>query len=302
MAPTSVKSVDVTGDNNIVTATRNASTINELVSTLPQTWRPALSEYLLIVYRVATKLCNVQNTLAQYERHVADGSFPASVRNSIKDPKIQFSKEYLGTTEGNLAKGTLLSLVHAAQKSILQGAVKQKQEELATLQRLTVFDQEAWRKRVGDVASRAATAYGSTVEGTATDANPPRWSGSAPETIKEECKQLWKQGSVYHYRAVAIARSLADRTLLDRVKTMTIKKDTDVKMKDADMESSTRDVVREELQAFRKEMSLLKVQLSKPNGKGQKPPGKGKQKSGGSKPNGVTKGKPKKKKGPNRRV
>ena len=51
---------------------------------------------------------------------------------------------------------------------------------------------------------------------------------------------LWNYGDVWHYRAIAIARSVADRSLLEKVKTLTIKESTDVQMKDADVELTTR--------------------------------------------------------------
>jgi hypothetical protein len=102
---------------------------------------------------------------------------------------------------------------------------------------------------VGEVATRAAETYGVTVRGDAKSDEPPIWSGSAPDTAISDCKILWKNGHVWHYRAVALARSISDRSLLEKTRNLTLKKETDVQMRDADTELSTREVVRDELDA-----------------------------------------------------
>jgi len=259
MAP-SVRSVDVAGPSLVTSATKNANTIAELTSTLPQTWRPALSALLLSVYRVASKLCTVQNTIVQYERHVAEGSFPASIVNSLKEPKLQFSKEFMGTEVGALATGTLNGAVHSARKELLRCALDRKKEELAALQALTVYDAKAWRKAIAEVATRVATTLGGSVQGDSSSSIAPTWSGSMPKAIIDDCKALWEHGSVFHYRAVGLARSIADRSLVEKTRLMSLKKDADVKMRDADTELSTRDVVRDEMQA---QIRLLKTELVK---------------------------------------
>jgi len=158
MAPNSVRSVEVAGTDKTATAsTRNASTIGELISTIPQTWRPALAPYLNAVHRIAAKLCNVQNTIAQYDRHTTEGSFPASIRNSIRDPKIQYSKEYLGTKDGVEVKGLLESHIKNARKKLLEFALLRKKEELLALQEQVGWDPLKWRQVVSETATRAAT-------------------------------------------------------------------------------------------------------------------------------------------------
>jgi len=262
MAPNSVRSVDVAGAGQAATATQNATTIAELISTLPQTWRPALGAHLTSIYRTASKLCTVQNTIVQYDRHVAEGSFPGSILNSFKEPKLQFSKEFLGTETGSLAAGTFASEVQSARKSLLSCAIKRKREELAALQKMIAFSEIAWRKLVGETGVRVAQTFGATL--TANQQNPtgspPVWSEGVPPAVTEDCKLLWQYGSVWHYRTVGLARSIADRSLVEKTRTLSLKKETDVKMRDADSELSTRDVVRDEMQA---QLRLLESRLVK---------------------------------------
>jgi len=94
-----------------------------------------------------------------------------------------------------------------------------------------------------------------------TSSVPPNWGTTAPKHMQEETNLLWKNGNVFHYRAVSLARALADRSLLEKTKTLSVRKQTDVEMKDADTELTTRDVVRDELKSelaqFEKRMAGL---------------------------------------------
>lgn len=263
MAPNSVRSVDVAVGKTASAQTRNATTIAELISTIPQTWRPVLGDYLNKIYRVATKLCNVQNTIAQYDKHVAEGSFPASIRNSIKDPKIQFSKEFLGTSDGALTKSLGDAEIHTARKSLLAFAVKRKKEELAALQECVAWNAATWRSKVLEIALRTAGALGASVQGNAAGDAAPVWTGDISSAVVEDCTTLWSLGNVWHYRAIAVARSLADRSLVEKTKSLRLKTETDTVMKDADTELSTREVVRDEMQA---QMRLLKSEIAKLQG------------------------------------
>lgn len=258
MAPNSVRSVDVVSRNNIANTTNNASSIGELIQTLPQTWRPSLSSHLNTVYRVATKLCTVQNTIAQYERHQADNSFPGSINNSLREPKVQFSKEFLGTEEGRLADGLLKGQALTARTEALKQALALKKQEIALLQKLTAWDKAKWHSIVAEVATRVAIAFDSQVK--VNIAGKLEWDSNAPPNLIEEGKVLWDNGSVFHYRVITLARSLADRSLVQKTKNLSLKTQTDTEMRDIDTEKSTRDLVKEEMQA---QLRLLETRLAK---------------------------------------
>lgn len=263
MAPTSVRSVDVATAGHAGKTTATASSIAELNTTVPQTWRSTCGPLLLGVYRVATKLCTVQNTIAQYERHVADGSFPPPVRSSVKEPTLQFSKEFLGTPAGVAVKSALTENTKAARLKLLQLCLAKKREEMQALQEATAFDLEAWQRVVLETAVRAASTFGATVvydKAQAEEDLPPKWSDGVPEAIVKDCKMLWDNGDTWHYRAVAIARSISDRTLVDRTKVRQAKTDTDIQMRDAPVERPVLDIMDERLNGKLKAMETRLLQ------------------------------------------
>lgn len=268
MAPNSVRSVEAAASKSaIASATAKATTIAELISTLPQSWRAACGNYLTLVYRVSTKLCTVQNTIAQYNRHKAEGSFPPSIANATKDPKIQFSKEFLGTEGGRLANSTIASTVHDARKSLLTSALSLKEEELKSLQTQVAYDDMRWKKLVVDVANRVGEAYGITPGSDGLEL-PPGWE-AAPTHVREELGMMGSSGSAFHYRAVALARAQADRSLVEKTRVLSIKKQTDTEMKDADQELTTREVVREELKTLESQVQRLAGMMGTSTGKRQ---------------------------------
>lgn len=260
MAPNSVRSLEVATTNRFGLATNNASSLAELISTIPQSWRPSLGAYLTTIYRAATKLANVQNTIVAYERHTAEKSFPASIRNSVKDPKIQYSKEYLGTSTGALADGNMKDKVLEAQKSILKQALAQKKEEFAALQKCIRWDPSAWRREVVSVAERMAAAYNIELKYDVTKDQGLAWPGSTQAQLVSDSNSLWIYGDLFHYRAVAIARSLSDRTLVEKTRNLKLKKQTDQDKMDIDSEKPTKDLIDDSIKAFE---SRLKTDLAR---------------------------------------
>ncbi|TLD11797.1 hypothetical protein PspLS_11639 [Pyricularia sp. CBS 133598] len=249
MASKSMRSVDIiTTSNPVAAATARATTIGELISTIPQSWRPTLAPYLQTTYRVASKLCTVSNTVAQYERHESTGSFPPFITNALKEPKVQFSKEFLGTAGGTSAGQNLRTAVEKARKDLLSKAIAYKKEELSTLQAAITFDTQEWKSLMRGAMERVAETMGCSIEWP--EGKPPIWTGKAGlKELQEESTSLLTNGSTIHYRAVALARSLADKSLIEKTKNLSLKKSTDVEMRDADTEKTTREVVRDELDA-----------------------------------------------------
>ncbi|TLS31200.1 hypothetical protein PpBr36_02174 [Pyricularia pennisetigena] len=259
MASKSIRSVDIiTTSNPVAAATARATTIGELISTIPQSWRPTLAPYLQTTYRVASKLCTVSNTVAQYERHESTGSFPPFITNALKEPKVQFSKEFLGTAGGTSAGQNLRTAVEKARKDLLAKAIAYKKEELSTLQAAITFDTQEWKSLMRGAMERVAETMGCSIEWP--EGKPPIWTGKAGlKELQEESTSLLTNGSTIHYRAVALARSLADKSLIEKTKNLSLKKSTDVEMRDADTEKTTREVVRDEL---KQEFAQFKQQIA----------------------------------------
>lgn len=246
MAPNSIRTVDVADgeDTDVTSATRNANTLQELISTIPVTWRSELGVLLTQVYRTTSKLCNIQNTIAQYDRYPT-GSFPPSISNAIKRPTIQFCKEFETSPVLQEFRKNLEGGVQTARQTLFNLVKKAKNEELAALQKEVKFDEPVWRASITDVSVRMAAAYGCSFQ--VTPQGTESWTGSIPESTKADCRMLWKNGSTFHYRVIALARSIADRALAEKVKNLSIKAKDDIVMTDANTEKPVREVIDERL-------------------------------------------------------
>lgn len=257
MAPRSLLSLNVDTGVNGADAVRNCSTISELHAVLPLSFRPALAAYLTKIYRIATKAGTVGNTIAQYDKHDKSGTFPPFIANTIKVPKIQFSNEYDGSPNGRLAPPALEKIVKEARASYLKEALKRKREEQTRLLQLLVFDEDEWQSEVETTAERVAATLGATFEKVEDPAKPWLWKGSVvPDSIKEEAQGLWNYGNIYHTKAIAIARAVADKALLQRVKNITLKEKTESDKMDVDSKDrSVKDTVEEYLKQFKKELA-----------------------------------------------
>ncbi|KAH0592128.1 hypothetical protein MHUMG1_10178 [Metarhizium humberi] len=258
MASRSVRSLNVDGGNNAADAVRNCSTLSELHTVLPLSFRPSLAAYLTKIYRIATKTGNVNNTIVQYEKHISNGSFPPFIEKTIKEPKIQFSNEYDGSPEGRAVEATFKKIVKDARTSYLAEALKRKKEEQTVLIHLLRFDEKAWKAEVEATAERVAATLGATfVKDTENPKTPWTWSGTPiPNELKIEAQGLWFAGSTYHTKAIGIARAAADKALIQRVKNLTMKERTESSKMDIDSkERSVKDTIEDALKKFKQELS-----------------------------------------------
>lgn len=257
MAPRSFLSLNVDDGQDGANAVRNCSTIAELHAVLPLSFRPALAAYLTKVYRIATKAGTVGNTIAQYETHQRNGTFPPFIANTIKVPRIQFSNEYDGTPEGRSSDKDLAEVVKKARVSFLAEALKRKKQEQTILLNLLVFKESEWQAEVETTAGRVAASLGATF--TRDPDNPSArwaWSGApVPDSIQTEAQGLWLLGNIYHTKAIAIARAVADKALLQRVKNMTLKEKAESDKMDVDSKDlSVQNTIEEALKKFKHEL------------------------------------------------
>lgn len=247
MSVKSVRQLEVSqGATTLDKTTSAASTLQELIFTIPQSYRAQLGDYLTKKYRLAHKHANVQSTISQYERHQTDASFPPIIRNSLKDPKLQFAKEFLNSLDGSGSQDSFLSAIVQARKNVLDSAVKEKKKELACLSKLIKPDESVWKSSVLTVASKLALTYGGAVAGDQVT--------GLPAAGKAEHAAMLGACAVYTYRCLALARAAIDRTDLQKFSKLKLKEDTDVTMKDADNNQSVKDIVREEIASLRKEL------------------------------------------------
>lgn len=257
MSVRSVRTVEVAADaGKIASATSTASTLSELISTIPRAYQALLGDQLTKKYRIAQKHANVQSTIALYDRHSTEGSFPPIIRNSLKEPKLQFAKEFLATTSGSNAPSEFQASVITARTNVLKSAIKQKNVELEHLASLILPDESAWQSSVRNVGESVAKSVG----GSRVQDNAGKWSLSGvTSTAATEFASMHGACQVYTYRVLALARAAIDRAELQKLAKIQIKDATDVEMTDVSKEPAVRDIIREELKAF-------KVELSKPKG------------------------------------
>jgi hypothetical protein len=134
MSIRSVRTVEIPqGVGDVAHMTASASTLQELITTIPRAYQAILGDHLTRKYRVAHKHANVQSTVSMYERHDTDGSYPPVIRNSLKEPKLQFAKEFLQTTTGSKSPDNFQSAIAAARKAALASALLEKKKELEYL-------------------------------------------------------------------------------------------------------------------------------------------------------------------------
>lgn len=245
-------------ENDVSVKTSGATTLAELISTIPYAYQVRLGDYLTRKYRVAHKHANVQSTLTIYERHLVDDSYPPIIRNTIKEPKLQFAKEFLATVEGAKAPKTFEGEVNVARKSLLKAAVTSKKSELKLLSSLILPEPGNWSEACKTVAKNIAESNGGRL--TYSENNDVTFVG-LPKSAEEEFDMMNDACGVYSYRVLSIARSAIDRAEIQKLSKITLKKNTDVEMTDVDArEPATRDIIREEIQALKKELSQASSQ------------------------------------------
>jgi len=243
----SFREVGVTSDvKTVATTTSSATTLQELITTIPRAYQPLLGEFLTKIYRISHKLANVQSTVTLYERHQTDGSFPPIVRNSLKEPRLQFAKEFLATQTGAQQPQDFHAAVVSARRAVLLAAIKSKKEELKELGELARPNEEDWLTRCLQVARSIAESNGGKMERAD---GKLRFEG-LPTTAHNEYTLLSQSCAVYSYRAQALARTTVDRAELQKLSKLKLKETTDVEMTDVGQEKSTREIIREEQKAF----------------------------------------------------
>lgn len=208
----------------------------------------------------------MQATISGYERHKVDGSFPPLVRNSMKEPKLQFAKEFLATQEGSASPEAFKLAIEHARKIVLDAAIKHKKDELQHLTSLTALDEKTWKERCFSTVKSISEGNG----GQATvNARGTLDATGLPDTAKQEFTLLWDACGVYTYRCLTLARASIDRTELQKLSKIQIKEVTDVDMTDIGKELSVRDQIREEMKSLKREIAQTIVQgrNAKPNGR-----------------------------------
>ncbi|KAK6969070.1 hypothetical protein R3P38DRAFT_3348861 [Favolaschia claudopus] len=114
------------------TLLQGASTVDELISMIPDDYRGVLTEPLKAIGRTAEKLASTRATLLKWEQHRAAGTFPSFVRNSA--PQIQFTKDYGSSQAAIDASSALMKLHHDYMHQALSSGIDAKTAEVTALE------------------------------------------------------------------------------------------------------------------------------------------------------------------------
>jgi hypothetical protein len=257
MSVKSVRNLGVVGAaSQLALATAAASTLQELISTIPRSYQALLGDYLTKKYRVMHKFANVQSTVTSYERHLTEASLPPVIRNSLKEPKLQFAKEFLASTEGTSAPENFRESIKTARSQALEAALKLKKQELAHLSTLIASEPIVWDGAVLNVVTRIADGIGGRVR-KITETGKISVEG-VPAAALAEYNTMSGAAEVYTYRCLALARASIDRTDLLKLSKINLKSDADTMMIDSGVDTGVKDLIKEQLEAFRKEMKAIK--------------------------------------------
>lgn len=257
MSIRSFRQVEVaTLTTEVAQRTAEASTLPELIQTIPRAYQAALGELLTKKFRLAHKHANVQSTITMYERHDTEGSFPPIIRNSLKEPRLQFAKEFLSTTDGSESPDIFRRAVIQARKNTLSAAILEKRKELAHLSTLIGSDEPTWTKVCENVAKSVVDTHGGRVR---KDATGTVVFEGMPPTALTEFTTVNSACATYSYRCIALARVAIDRAEIQKLSKLKLKDSTDVEMTDAAREPAVRDIIREELKALKKELNSSKT-------------------------------------------
>lgn len=164
-------------------AIASASSVHDLVNTIPGPYRPALRRYIIKQYQRIRNRARVAQSLSSLQRHLQRGTFPMSIRDALKVPILSIDESFTRTPEGAAAVFALHARVYAARRSTLRAVISQAATELAFLSSRTDTNTAAWRRDwerlVTATASGLVQAYGSSLGRDAEGAY--RIAGMTPE-------------------------------------------------------------------------------------------------------------------------
>ncbi|KXX75060.1 hypothetical protein MMYC01_204502 [Madurella mycetomatis] len=264
--------VSVARDSAIDTYLSNASSMTELIDLIPATYRAALSRILRGHFAMSQKISNCQQILATLNRHKSDGTFPQTVLAAIKQPNIQYSKEFMGGAGQKTAQEEIESNIKAVRTNLLDALVRHKTAELNVLQSHMSFDGDEWKAQCTRVAKNMADVLGQA----APEGSENPFASGMNKTSVREWERVHNNGRAWYARAVSLAYVAIEKTVARKMTKLSLKDKADTEMKDASDEQPTASVIDDKLSAFKAELlkELRKKNPAKTSG-GPKPVKKG---------------------------
>lgn len=184
-------------------AASTASSLPELIRTIPRPYRPALGGYLTRKYRIAQRRASVRRELSSYQQHVERGTFPVSIRTAVKVPRFYSAAEFVQRPEYTSTTMALHLEVFGCRKRLLQMAIAQKSAELTFLSADLRADNDEWEGIATNVASGLADAYGGKL---VVDAQGRSWLEGMPQAAVVDFTAIRGSCRVYSARLHSLSR------------------------------------------------------------------------------------------------
>lgn len=257
-------SVVTTG--TIETIIQNSSTLPILLQHLPTPYRSVLGRHLQEYYRVSQKVSSAQAVLTTFNKHSAEGSYPPPVLQAVKAPPVQFSKEFQNSAAMTLNQETINAMVKESRDTFLEKLIEVKKSEVATLQTILAFDEKTWKADCRRVLRDLCTTMGLPNAYEESGDGRMTFTNSAPQDMQIEFKKVHQEGRRWYLKAMSLAYSVVERSVVRKMAKVSLKEKTDTTMTDAPVDKPVRSVVKEELEValtkFRKGDALFGIKSS----------------------------------------
>jgi len=272
---------------------QSCSSINELVSAIPSSFRASLGQILHDQYRNAQKLSNAQATLVSFDKHKSTKTFPLAIETMIKRPNIQFSKEYHAAVGTDSIDETLNTLTNDNRTSALDVFITLKKKEVAELHKALVFSEHKWNSEVYRVVSQMADllSLGDKVEYKPATLEFGFHSSISTSEFVLNTTLVYKLGLKWWSKSYALAFSVMEKVTTQRLSKMTLKDNADKMVIDSGSSKTTQQIIAEELKKALKDLKLGNAPGKETKKKVTKPKKKGGKKPNAKKANSKAKGK-----------
>lgn len=109
--------------------TSTLETVDQIIATVPISFRPALTSLLQTLATAGEKSSHAREAIRSFKQHKTAGTFPPAL-NSMQAPSIQCSKEFTATADHSTLSASLGETIKTGKNTILTQMISIKESEL----------------------------------------------------------------------------------------------------------------------------------------------------------------------------
>jgi hypothetical protein len=203
------------------------STLEDLNAITPKTFLPRLAPLYRKVCDTAVKASHAQATLATFNSHSANGTFPPSIQGALKVPTVQVTKEFDNTSHVQALDGELQIVIRNARVQSLENAIKRKTQEHTFL--LDLLSSDRLKNEVKHCVRETHELVGPSFASGVTADGKPVFAAF----YNNDYSFVSTHGIDLMRKAVAIGFARHQRELVSKMTKLKLKRDTDVAMQDS---------------------------------------------------------------------